>query len=115
MLNFVGELLLAAAATDPWRGSIFSGLDENQRFVVVLTALGCLTGVIITIVSIAYCWIDGLSKRRAEMELKREMLDRGMSAEEIARVIEATPPSDAAQQWVAFTGPWWRWGCRSKR
>jgi hypothetical protein len=103
----VANWLLAVATHDAWRDS-FLGLDENQRFVVVLTALGCVTGVIITIVSIAYCWMDGVSKRRAEMDLKREMLDRGMSADEIAKVIEATPPSDAAQQWAAFMGPWGR-------
>jgi hypothetical protein len=105
--------LLAAAQSEPW-GSTLLGLDENQRFVVVLTALGCLTGIIITIVSIAYCWIDGANKRRAEMELKREMLDRGMSADEIAKIIKATPDLGKAEAWAsAWAG--WPFGCRSKK
>jgi hypothetical protein len=36
------------------------------------------------------------------MELKRDMIDRGMSAEEIAKIIEsATPPEDATQRLIA--------------
>jgi len=106
--------LLAAARSDAWSDALF-GLDENQRFVVVLTALGCVTGVIITIISIAYCWIDGANKRRIEMELKREMLDRGMSAEEIAKVIQATPDLGKAEAWASAWSGWGPWGCRSKK
>jgi hypothetical protein len=36
------------------------------------------------------------------MDLKRDMIERGMSADEIAKVIEsATPPDDATQRWIA--------------
>jgi hypothetical protein len=92
--------LLAAASYDPW-GEAFFGLDPDQRFIVVLTALGCLTGVVITLAGIAYSWIDGAHKRRIDAELKREMLDRGMSAEEVVKVIEAAPPKSAAERWAA--------------
>jgi hypothetical protein len=107
------QWLLAVSRSDPW-GDSFLGLDQNQRFVVVLTALGCLTGVIITIVSVAYCWIDGASQRRIEMEMKREMLDRGMTADEIALVIKATPSTGKAEAWAsAWRG--WPLACRTRK
>jgi hypothetical protein len=112
MFDLLGGLL-AAASHDQWSDTLL-GLDANQRFVVILTALGCVTGIIITIISIAYCWIDGASTRRIEMELKRELLDRGMSADDIAKIIEAKPPSGAAERWAASWGGWGRWGCHKK-
>ena len=34
--------------------------------------------------------------------MKREMIERGMSADEITKVIEAAmPPEDATQRWIA--------------
>ena len=36
------------------------------------------------------------------MDLKREMIDRGMSADEISKVVESTtPPEDATQRLIA--------------
>jgi len=100
MTNLTSLLLMAAERSDPWTRD-FLGLDANQRFVVVLTALGCATGVIISLAGIAYSWIDGANRRRIEAELKRDMLDRGMSADEVAKVIEAAPPpEDATARWI---------------
>jgi hypothetical protein len=49
-------------------------------FFVVLTAI--VTGGIV---------INSIHRRRTETDLKRELLERGMSADEIATVIRATP------------------------
>jgi hypothetical protein len=49
-------------------------------FFVVLTAI--VTGGIV---------INSVHRRRAETDLKRELLERGMSADEIATVIRAKP------------------------
>jgi len=35
--------------------------------------------------------VNAIHRRRAETDLKRELLERGMSADEIATVIRATP------------------------
>lgn len=90
------------AAQDPWSGSVFQGLDPEQRFTVILTGMGCLTGIIIALASFIASWANSSSRRRVEAELKREMLDRGMSPDDVVKIIEAaSPPEDAAGRWVA--------------
>ena len=92
---------LVLAASDPWADEFF-GMDQNQRFVVILTVLGCATGLIIALAAIIYSALDAAHRRRTEANLKREMLDRGMSVDEIVKVIEAAaPPEDAAGRWIA--------------
>jgi ABC-type lipoprotein release transport system permease subunit len=39
-------------------------------------------------------------KNRAEIALKRELLDRGLSADEIATIISATPPKSLPRGWT---------------
>ena len=91
----------AQSASDPWAGSIFSGLDPNMRFAALLTALGCATGIIITFGTFLYCALDAAHRRRTEANLKRDMLDRGMSVDEVVKVIEAAaPPEDVTSRWV---------------
>jgi hypothetical protein len=55
-------------------------------FFIVLTAI--VTGGIV---------INSIHRRRTETELKRELLERGMSADEIATVIRATPKKGGCQ------------------
>jgi hypothetical protein len=59
-------------------------------FFIVLTAI-VASGVV----------INAVHRRRSEIDLKRELLERGMTADEIATVIRATPiraiSSDPAQ------------------
>jgi hypothetical protein len=92
---------LAASSSEDYWASEFLGLDQDQRFVVILTAIGCATAVIITLAGIAYSWIDGANRRRVEAELKREMLDRGMTAEDISKVVESVGLEDATERWLA--------------
>jgi hypothetical protein len=99
-------LLLAAESTgrDPWAEEFF-GLDPNQRFVLLLTAVGCGTGLVIALAGILYSAVDAAHRRRSEANLKREMLDRGMSVDEVVKVIEAAPPpEDACGRWIASWG-----------
>ena len=94
-------LLLAAASSDPWADTFF-GLDSAQRFVALLTIAGCVTGIIVGTAGILFSALNGIHRRRIEAELKRDMLDRGMSADEVVKVIEAAaPPEDATQRWIA--------------
>jgi len=84
---------LLAQATDRWADTFF-GLDQEQRFVILIIAIGCATGVICTVVGCVTGASTSIHRRRAESELKRELIDRGMSAEDIARVVESTQPTD---------------------
>ncbi|RIK84070.1 MAG: hypothetical protein DCC67_05340 [Planctomycetota bacterium] len=93
-------LAVTSASVENWWSEQFFGLDQNQRFIVILTAIGCLTGVVITLAGILYSAIDSAHRRRSEASLKREMLDRGMSADEVVKVIEASTPVDAASRVV---------------
>lgn len=101
MFDLHSIALLAAYAEDRWSNEMF-GLDANQRFVLLLTIIGCVTAVIISTVSIGFAWANSLHRRRIETEMKREMLDRGMSADDVIKVIESVPPpEDAAGRWLA--------------
>jgi hypothetical protein len=88
---------------DPWAEQLF-GFDPEQRFALIILVLGCITGVIVTLACIISSAMSHAHKRRLETELKREMLDRGMSADEVARVIEASVPDDATKRINAFFG-----------
>lgn len=84
-----------AATGDYWTDE-FLGFDANQRFVVVLVAIGSALVLIITLAGILSGVVTTMHRRRLEEGLKRDMLDRGMTADEIAKVIEsARPPEDA--------------------
>jgi hypothetical protein len=96
-------ILLLAAASDPWAETFF-GLDEGKRFVLMIIAIGCATGIIITAVTSICGIVESVHRRRLETEMKREMLDRGMSAEEIARVVESAQPKDFLERWAAGQG-----------
>lgn len=95
-------LLLAqegVVTTDEWSDSFF-GLGQEQRFVLMILMIVAITAILIVIPSVIATVFSGMQRRQAEMELKQEMLDRGMSAEEIAEVIKAAPVEDAASRWV---------------
>jgi len=51
----------------------------------IAIVMGCLTGIAVII---GVCWIQ-VEKTKSKNELKRSMVERGMSAEEIERIIEA--------------------------
>src|SRR5438093_970956 len=69
---------------------------------VAVVVIGCATGVICTIVVFASTTINSIHRRRLEADMKREMIERGMSADEITKIIEAAaPPEDATQRWIA--------------
>ena len=105
----IAWLPLLAAETDAWSERFF-GLDAEQRFTVILVLVGCTTGVIISLGGMVYGAVNAVHRRRLEAEMKRELLDRGMSADEIVKIIESAPqPEDATERWIAS---WAR--CRKK-
>ena len=94
----VRELLLPLAQADAWAESFF-GLEGDERFVVVLVVIGCSTGVLLGLAGIIGGVWNSVKNKQIEAELKQDMLDRGMSAEEIEKVIEATP-KEGIDRWV---------------
>ncbi len=86
--------------------SFFEGFDPEHRFVLMIIAIGCLTGLLISLGSVlAGCW-SRVKDREIEADLTRDMLDHGMTADEIQKVIEATPQS-GVDRWL---GSW----CKKK-
>lgn len=77
-----------------------SGVDPDQKFVLVIVAMGCLTIVAIALSGILGGIWCSVRVKQTEADLKRDMLDRGMSAEEIEKVIEAAPRS-GFDRWVS--------------
>jgi hypothetical protein len=90
--------LLADWATN----TVFEGLDPSKRFALIVVLIGCATGVVCTLITFVASTINSIHHRRVEADMKREMIERGMSADEITKVIEAAmPPEDATQRWIA--------------
>jgi hypothetical protein len=88
-------------ATGTWSG-LLHGIDADKRFVLLIIAIGCGTGIILGTFGILSSVFNSLHRRRVETDLKRDMIDRGMSADEIAKIIEsAMPPEDATQRLIA--------------
>ncbi|MCI0333262.1 MAG: hypothetical protein L0228_08575 [Planctomycetes bacterium] len=56
-----------------------------------LNLVGAFIGLVLGILVIIGFLINAFHRRRVEFGLKRELLERGMSADEIATVIRATP------------------------
>lgn len=78
---------------------ILQALDPNQRFALILVVVAAVTTILITVPITLTCVLAANQRHRRETELKREMLDRGMTAEEIAAVVTtATPPEQLRKQ-----------------
>ena len=108
MFTPYADMPILAQASDRW-AEVFFGLDQEQRFVLLIIGIGCATGIILGLAGIVSSAINGAHRRRLEAEMKRDMIERGMTADEIAKIIEtASPPEDATQRWIAS------W-CKSKK
>lgn len=103
-MNFLALLGQAGPPNpDPWSG-IFFGLEPGHRFAVLIVTIGCVTGIICTVVGCVTSMLSSQERVRTEAELKRELIDRGMTAEEIAQVVEAAPPKDFLERWADAQG-----------
>ncbi len=97
MNQFSQLLAQVSPQQDEW-AHIFFGLDPDKRFVVMIVAIGCLTGVICTVVGCLSSTWSAVHRRRTEADLKREMLDRGLSVDEITKIIESSAPFESATE-----------------
>ena len=65
-----------------------TGLPTPFNMVVLIVLIGSVAGVISTIVTQCRKY----ACHRQELEFKRDLLDRGMSADDISRVVRARSP-----------------------
>jgi hypothetical protein len=101
MNAWLWDSCLLAQAAGGWLSTL-SQLDPELRFALLIVTIGCATGVICTVVVFVSGAITSIHGRRLDADLKREMIERGMSADEITKILEAaSPPEDATQRWIA--------------
>jgi hypothetical protein len=62
---------------------------ERINSLHLLWFAGIAAPVLVVVLVLGFKLIDKMHRRNAEIELKRDMLDRGMSVEEIERVLAA--------------------------
>jgi Na+-translocating ferredoxin:NAD+ oxidoreductase RnfG subunit len=60
-------------------------LPTPFNMVVLIVLIGAISGIITTLVK----QIGALARQRQDLAFKRELIDRGMSAEEVQRVVES--------------------------
>ncbi|MEX2171014.1 MAG: hypothetical protein WD851_16970 [Pirellulales bacterium] len=84
---------------------MFSEIEPAAKAGLLFASLGALTLIVITFGCVGWNVANAMHRRRLEADLKRDMLDRGMTADEIAKVIEsAAPPESGVDRWVASWG-----------
>jgi hypothetical protein len=88
MANHIRPALLAETVS--WPTNWLEGLDTNQRFSLLVVCIVFGAGIIIASVAILGGIGSTIHRLRLEADMKRELLDRGLSSEEVARIIEAS-------------------------
>jgi hypothetical protein len=101
MNGWLCNIPVLAQAASGWM-TWLSELKPDERFALLVVVIGCATGVICTVVVCVSGTINSIHRRRVEAEMKRDMIERGMTADEITKIIESiSPPEDATQRWIA--------------
>ncbi|MEN1681839.1 MAG: hypothetical protein AAGJ46_19840 [Planctomycetota bacterium] len=89
-----------AVSADRW-GDLMFGFEPGQRFAFIIVMASLATGIILGMTGMFTGMTATIHRQKAEADLKREMLDRGMTAEEVARVIESAPPDNFLDRWAS--------------
>lgn len=71
------------AESGPWWQTLFRNTDALVLICIFGTAI-----LVVAVTSIAHCW-HAIAKARVDADLKHSMIERGMSAEEIERILRA--------------------------
>lgn len=86
--------------------SFFDGFSTDQRFALVIIVISCVALLTLVLGGVMAGVWSSIREKQIEADLKRDMLDRGMTSEEIRQVIEATPRS-GFDRWI---GSWCKKG-----
>jgi len=66
-------------------------VDTPAKFFVVIALIGCVV-VVVTAIVVQLGW---LASHQADLEFKRELVERGLSVDEIERIVSAKPVGKA--------------------
>ena len=91
ILNSTGGILATVDLS-----SFVEGLDSEGRTLVVALILGTVVGISGIIASV----INRIHRRNAEMAIKQDMLERGLSVDEIERVLAAKSADLDRRRWL---------------
>jgi hypothetical protein len=83
--------------------SFFSDFSSEQRFVLSIIGLAGAMALVLVISGIVAGVWSAFKEKQIEADLKRDMLDRGMTPDEIQKVIEAKPRSGFDKWWNSQT------------
>lgn len=83
--------------------TLIGDFTANQRFVLCLTVVGSIALVTFIITIVAFETWGKARRHEAEVELTRDLLDQGKTAEEIERIVR---PAEGSRR--AFGGGWGR-------
>jgi hypothetical protein len=89
MLTHLYNLILAETSDKPFQSLL--DLSPNDRLPVVIVTIVFSAGIIVASVAIIGGLLHTYHRHRLQADLKRELLDRGLSPDEVVRVIQAAP------------------------
>lgn len=67
--------------------TFWSGFDGEQRFVLAIVGIVCGTTAVLFLTGIIAGVFYTIRAKQIDVDLKRDMLDRGMTADEIDKVL----------------------------
>ncbi len=88
------------SSTAPLAASVSSfidGLDSDGRTMVLIMVFGA----VISIASIAGSVINKIHRRNADIAFKQDLLERGLSVDEVERVLAAKSTEAAQRRWLS--------------
>ena len=77
---------------------LLSNVSPDDVFPLIIVSIGCMTAIVITIGIAITSTINAIHRRNATNRLKREMLELGLSSQEIEQVVQAAPPLEDAEE-----------------
>ena len=92
-------LPLLIAQSDPWKDVFFGLESEEYRIAVIVVAIGCSTLLLLVLGCVLMNIWGSVRQKQIDSELKQDMLDRGMTAEQIEQVIKAQP-KEGIDHWL---------------
>ena len=75
-----------------------TSLPTPFNMIVLIVLIGAISGIVTTIVK----QVGAYAQQRQDLSFKRELIDRGMSADEVQGVVEARTPSTSQKPTTVY-------------
>jgi hypothetical protein len=82
--------MIATINLADWLGSLLNA-ETPAKFFVLIALIGCTAAALIML----FIQVARYASHRAELSFKRELVDRGLSVDEIERIVSAKPTGKA--------------------